>query len=161
MNTALLLLVLLLVAVIVVLLRRPRAGRNPMPPSPYARDDAFGRPPEPRWGAAPVDPYGYQRPPQDGMGSAIARGVATGLAVGAGAAIAQELGHRMFEHGHEGQAHALDPALPHVDQSHSQLARDAGIGAFDDPSLDAPQGLQGAGWDDPGGGFDDGGNWDT
>jgi hypothetical protein len=150
-----LLIVLLLVIAAVLWLRRPRPERDPVPPSPYyARDDAFGRP-DPAWGAG-------MPAPQEGMGSSIARGVATGLAVGAGAAVAQELGRRMFEHGHEVQpGHPAEAAPAHTDQSHSTLARDAGIGAFD-PAQD-PQGFADfgdPGWDDAGSG-DDTGSWDT
>jgi hypothetical protein len=149
-----LLIVLLLVIAAVLWLRRPRPERDPVPPpSPYARDDAFGRP-EPSWGAG-------MPPPPEGMGSSIARGVATGLAVGAGAALAQEFGRRAFEHGHEAQpGHPAEAPAPHTDQSHSSLARDAGIGALD-PASD-PQGLADfgdPGWDDPGG--DDQGGWEA
>jgi hypothetical protein len=152
---ALILLVLLVVIALYWVLRRPRPQVPPVPPSPYARDDAFGRP-DPMWGAAGVPA------PQEGIGSSIASGVATGVAIGAGAAIAQEFGRRAFEHGHEGQAHASDAGVaPHHDQSQSSLAHDAGIDAFD-PSADR-QGIADfgdGGWDD-GGGVDDRGGWDT
>ncbi|HET8747782.1 MAG TPA: hypothetical protein VFM98_19440 [Ramlibacter sp.] len=151
-----LLILLLLVIALVLWWRRPRPLRPPVPPSPYARDDAFGRP-DPAWGAG-------MPPPQQGMGSSIARGMATGLAIGAGAAIAQEFGRRAFEQGHEGQGHAgqapghaAEPTAPHADQSHSPLAHDAGIDAFD-PAAD-PQGFGDFGWDDAGG-FD-GGDWNS
>lgn len=152
-----LLLILLVVVAAVLVLRRPQAQRGPVPPSPYARDDAFGRP-EPVW-----NPGGMPAP-QEGLGSSIARGVATGLAVGAGAAIAQELGRRAFDHGPASAAQDARPdaaPAPGHDQSHSQLAHDAGIDAFD-RSPD-PQGFADFGdaaWDDAGG-FDDPGSWDA
>jgi len=154
-TLVLLLLLAAAVAVIVVLLRRPRQPMRPAPvaPSPYARDDAFGRP-DPAWGSHPAP---------SGMPAAggLAGGLAAGLALGAGAVAAQEIGRRMFDHGGERQAPA-DPgpaAAVHEDARHSQLARDAGIGAFD-PAQE-PQGLLdagGPGGDD--GGADDGG-WDA
>ncbi|GAB3649326.1 hypothetical protein [Ramlibacter alkalitolerans] len=147
-----LLILLLLVIAAVLWLRRPRPEHHPVPPSPYARDDAFGRP-DPAWGAG-------MPPPQEGLGGSIARGVATGLAVGAGAALAQEFGRRAFEQGHDGQpGHPPETPAPHIDQSHSQLARDAGIGALD-PASD-PRDLADfgdPGWDDAG---DDPGGWET
>jgi hypothetical protein len=104
--------------------------------------------------------------PTGGLGASVAGGLAAGLAMGAGAVAAQEIGRRMFEHGHEAQPRGADPspALPHGDASHSQLARDAGIGAFE--PAQQPQGLQDfgePGWDDAGGadaGGDDGG-WEA
>ena len=149
------LLILLVAIALVLVLRRPRPESEPVPPSYYARDDAFGRP-------GPMYGPGGMAPPQEGMGSSIARGVATGLAVGAGAAIAQELAHRAFDHGQPGQGYASDPAPGpvHDPQSHSQLARDAGIGALD--GSPDPQGFADfgdVGWDDGGGNDDQG--WDA
>ena len=162
-SLVLLLLLAVAVAVIFKLLRRPPAA--PAPASPYARDDAFGRP-DPAWGSGyPQQPGAPgMPPPSSGLGGAVAGGLATGLAIGAGAAIAQEFGRRAFEHGHEGQpGHLADAAPAHIDQSHSQLARDAGIGAVD-PATD-PNALgdfADPGWDDAGGGGgDDQGGGDT
>ncbi|MEJ8836171.1 hypothetical protein [Ramlibacter sp. AN1133] len=156
-SLVLLLLLAVAVAVIWSLLRR-RPAETP-PPSPYARDDAFGRP-DPAWGRG-VPQQGGLPPPAGGLGGSVAGGLAAGLALGAGAVAAQEIGRRMFEHGPEGQgSHAADAPPAHHDQSHSELARDAGIGAFE-PAQD-PQGLADfgdPGWDDAGGG-DDGG-WEA
>ena len=161
-TLVLLVLLVVAVAVIVGLLRRRPA--EPMPASPYARDDAFGRP-DPAWGSGyPQQPGAPgMPPPASGLGASVAGGLAAGLALGAGAAMAQEFGRRAFEHGHEGQpGHLADAAPAHTDQSHSQLARDAGVGAFD-PASD-PNALgdfSDPGWDDAGGSDDQGGGWDT
>jgi hypothetical protein len=166
---------------VVLLLRRRSAPPSYAPPgaSPYARDDAFGRA-QPLYGPD-GRPLGAQQPmpgypqqtmpgypqPQGGLGSGIVGGLATGLALGAGAVAAQEIGRRMFEHGSSPEGHRPpDPALPgHAPDAQSPLARDAGIGAFGaDPGYDMGGqdfGLaDGAGWDDaaPEG---DGGDWDT
>jgi hypothetical protein len=86
------------------------------------------------------------------MGGQVMGGLATGLAIGAGAIAAQEIGRRMMD----GQDHAQ--GIGGGDGGHhaggsaadSQLARDAGLGSvgIDDS----------ASWDDGGGSFgDDGG----
>jgi hypothetical protein len=95
-------------------------------------------------------------------------GLATGLAVGAGALAAQEIGRRMLgEHGQQGVA-APGGSSPAAD---SQLADDAGlrsIGPAGGSSLPEDFGIADAGsWDD-GGSFDvggadagGGGDWDS
>lgn len=90
-------------------------------------------------------------PTQPGMGGRVVGGLATGLAVGAGALAAQEIGRRMTdEHGQQG----VSSGARSNPQTDSQLARDAGLGSID-----------GGSWDDGGsadmGGVDDGGSWDT
>lgn len=54
--------------------------------------------------------YGYEPMPQQqpSMGSTLARGLGTGLAVGAGVVAAEEIGRRMFGHG-EANAAPLQP----------------------------------------------------
>ena len=146
---------------------------GPPPASPYARDDAFGRGygtgyPQP--GPGPYGPYGGA-PAQGGMGSALARGLGAGLAMGAGAVAAQEIGRRMFEHGHEGSAHLQDaPLADHGANANTSLAHDAGLDALGGgvaPDLGGQDfGIaDNGGWDDASaGGLDDlgGGNdWDT
>ena len=131
MNT-LLLLALLAVAAVVLWRRRPSSLAPEPPANPYARDDAFGRP-----DAGPhLDPQYPRAPlPQGDLGGSLVRGVATGLAIGAGAAAAQEIGRRMFEHGGDA-ATARDHDAPagaveHGAASHSSLAHDAGLDALD------------------------------
>ena len=175
---------LLLGAIVVggifLLLRRRRAAaddaRGPVnygqaPASPYMPDDAFGRGPGP--GAYPQPGYGPYAgaPAQGGMGSALARGLGAGLAMGAGAVAAQEIGRRMFEHGHDGSTHLQDAPLPgHGANANTSLAHDAGLDALGGgvaPDLGGQDfGIaDGGSWDDAGGGgLDDlgGGNdWDT
>jgi uncharacterized membrane protein YgcG len=117
-------------------------GRRPAPPPPQS---TYQQPPmADQWGR-PVPPQAQQ----PGIGGSMMGGLATGLAVGAGALAAQEIGRRMMgEHGQQGVG-GFD------DQHHraggsaadSQLARDAGLGSV---------GLQDtASWD--GGGYDAGG----
>jgi uncharacterized protein len=168
---------LVALGVLAFVMRRRAAQRDSAPAAPYAGGTAFGRgygsdvPPGVYPGQPGMGPGAYppgQVPPQGGMGSSIARGVATGLAVGAGAVAAQEIGRRMFDHERDGRSAEGSGLARHPDNEHSQLARDAGLG---DP--EAPQdfdmggqdfGIQGdAGWDDAGdvGGGGDGGDWDT
>lgn len=126
----------------------------------------------PGWGRQPGNepPPAYGAPPaQPGMGGQVMGGLATGLAVGAGALAAQEIGRRMMgEHGHQGLSSATDPRP--AGASDSQLARDAGLGSVDGssagPGLPDDFGIaDGGSWDGGGsadlGGMDDGGSWDT
>lgn len=168
---------IVLVVGVVLLLRRRRAAQAPTLPArgPFTRDDAFGRGPLYGPGGQPATPQqagygGYPaQPAQGGMGSTIAGGLAAGLAMGAGAVAAQEIGRRMFDHGQDGR-HLQDPSAggvpPHDPQSQSPLARDAGIGAFD-PASSYDMGGQDfgiaddGGWDDAGAADAGGGDWDT
>ena len=139
---------LLLVGVIVAVVWIAR-GRRPAPP-PAAYEQA----------PAATD-WGRQAPPpqaqQPGMGGQVMGGLATGLAIGAGAIAAQEIGRRMLgEHGHAQGIGSSDGS--HHDggsAADSSLARDAGLGSVgvDDH----------AAWDDGGASFgsDDGGGWDA
>lgn len=127
---------------------------------PAPLDNTFGRY-EP-----PAYPPGAYPPPQEGLGSSVGRGLATGLAIGAGAVAAQEIGRRMFEHGHDGQPAAPGNVSGSSAPTHSTsgsaadspLAHDAGIDAFGngrhaaaDQPRDAGYGLMDdAGWDDAG-----------
>jgi hypothetical protein len=129
-----------------------RAGEGP--PPAYGSQAGYG-------GAPPVQPA------PSGMGGNIMGGLATGLAVGAGALAAQEIGRRMLgEHGQQQGLGALPGAHP---ASESQLARDAGLGSLGGASgngLPADFGIaDGGSWDDPGavdvGGVDEGGDWDS
>lgn len=175
-----LLLPALLVGGIWMFLRRRRAAGPMGAARGPVNDPAFGRGPATdrngpmvpqQDGHGPHDPYArgpYAGGPQGGRGGgwggSLARGVGTGLAVGAGAVAAQEIGRRMFDHGDPRPAH--DPVAGGA-AADSQLARDAGLGAFD-PALNEGLDLGGrdfgivddaGGWDD-GGGFDVGGGDD-
>jgi hypothetical protein len=89
------------------------------------------------------------------------RGLGTGLAVGAGALAAQEIGRRVLDHGRETQHDALT-GLGAAGAADSAIARDAGIGAFSAPGSEQDYGgqdfgMDAGGWDDAG----SGGDWDT
>ena len=114
----------------------------------------------PPGGGAGVPPgYGPQQP---SMGSTIARGLGTGLAIGAGALAAEEIGRRMF--GHEAQAAPLQhdngnpPTLDQIDDGmRRNLNTDMGGNDF---------GIADGGWDDgggdvAGGDLGGGGDWDS
>jgi hypothetical protein len=125
------------------------------PAAPYGQT-GYG-PMYPPGGGAGVPPgYGPQQP---SMGSSIARGVGTGLAIGAGALAAQEIGRRMF--GHDANAAPLQhdtgnaPTLDQIDDGmRRNLNTDMGGDDF---------GVADGGWDDAGGGDlgGGGGDWDT
>jgi LPXTG-motif cell wall-anchored protein len=145
-------------------------GPGPAPANPYARDDAFGRGYGPGYPPQPgPDPYAAG-PAQGGLGSSLARGLGTGLAVGAGVVAAEEIGRRMFDHGHDASTHLQDtPLADHGGaNANSPLAHDAGVDAFGgapDPDMGGQDfGIaDNGGWDDAGGGgLDDvgGGDWD-
>jgi hypothetical protein len=92
------------------------------------------------------------------MGSSIARGLGTGLAVGAGVLAAEEIGRRMF--GHDANAAPLQqgtgntPSLDQIDEGmRHNLNTDMG---GDDFGI-----ADGGSWDDGGGGGDLGGGWDS
>ncbi|MDB5897277.1 MAG: uncharacterized protein JWP41_879 [Ramlibacter sp.] len=114
-----------------------------------------------------MGPMGGTGPQQGSMGSSLMRGLGTGLAVGAGAVAAQEIGRRMFDHGRETQHDALS-GLGAAGAADSQIARDAGLGAFGNAPVNEDLGGQdfgitGGDWDD-GGGMDMGGggsDWDN
>ena len=157
------------VAGVAWMLRSRAAARSAKAPGYMAGGAAAARP---GWdqqppGYGPQPGYGPAQPAQPGMGGNIMGGLATGLAVGAGALAAQEIGRRMLaDHPQQGAAPLADshPA------SDSSLASDAGIGSIGRPDragsgLDLPQdfGIQETGsWDDAGS-FDGGGggDWDT
>lgn len=115
----------------------------------------------PPGGGAGVPPgYGYA-PQQPSMGSSIAHGLGTGLAIGAGAVAAEEIGRRMF--GHDANAAPLQhdygnaPSLDQIDDGmRRNLNSDMGGDDF---------GIADGSWDDGGGGGGDAGgggsDWDT
>jgi hypothetical protein len=140
---------LLLVGAIVAIVWIVR-GRRPAPPPPVYDQ------------APAATDWGRQPPPQaqqPGMGGQVMGGLATGLAIGAGALAAQEIGRHMLHGGdHARQGLGDGGELPHAGGSASQssLAEDAGLGSV---GLD-----NGASWDDGGGSFgsdDGGGSWDS
>ena len=150
--------------VLALLRRRPAAP--PMGPDAYGPGYGSGGPynapygPNGAYGPGPYGPGGV--PQQGSMGSSLARGLGTGLAIGAGAVAAEEIGRRIFHHD---QGNNLGAGFPQ-DPS----------GAFD-PNLNADMGGQDFGmtgnesWDDAGGGGsgladdaglgDIGGDWDN
>jgi len=162
------------IAVVATMMRSRAAAR-----SAPAYPNNYGAPSAGDWGRQPTgygpQPYGPQpygpAPAQSGMGGNIMGGLATGLAVGAGALAAEEIGRRIL--GNQEQ-HNLDSGatgpVSHP-QSDSPLARDAGIGDIDrltggggGPALPDDFGINDAGsWDDGGGSFGggDGGGWDS
>lgn len=148
---------------VILWLRRPASLAPAAGPGPYARDDAFGRPdgmpPQPM----PAGGYPMPQPQQPGMASTMMRGLGTGLAVGAGVVAAEEIGRRLFDHGAGGAAAGFGGYPPAAD---SQIARDAGVDAFD-PGANQDMGGQdfgivdGGGWDDGGAGDVGGNDWDN
>ncbi|MBC7468688.1 MAG: hypothetical protein H7322_05125 [Ramlibacter sp.] len=124
---------------------------------------------QPGAGAQPGDGPAPAPPVQPGMGGNIMGGLATGLAVGAGALAAQEIGRRMMgdQHSQQGLASPAGDARAGGAASDSQLARDAGLGSVGSSggtgALADDFGINDtASWDDAGGsvGGDDGG-WDN
>ncbi|WP_395687571.1 tetratricopeptide repeat protein [Caenimonas koreensis] len=182
-----------MVAIVVAYVMRSRAQGNaanaanaapvaPMPDNAWGRQPefgtqaAYGNPPgygtppaygtQPGYGAPPA----YGQPQGSGLGGRVMGGLATGLAVGAGALAAQEIGRRIMGD-HESHRSGA-PGNTAGSASHSTLADDAGFGAIDESragaSLPDNFGItDGGSWDDggSGGGFDgggaDGGSWDS
>lgn len=139
--------------VVLLATRRRAQGASSavMPGAGWGREPAATYP-QAAWPQA----YGSQtQAPQPGLGSRIAGGVATGLAVGAGAVVATEIGRRLFSH--EESTHAGQQASGWQDAD----ARDHAAAGFN-PNTDLGGhdfGIDDAGsWDDGGGG---GGDWDT
>jgi uncharacterized protein len=109
-----------------------------------AADPGWGRQP----GHAAEADYGAPSA-QSGMGSQVMGALASGLAMGAGAVAAQEIGRRAL--GEQGQPGAGSGARPDP-QSDSPLARDAGIDAVDGtpagPGFAQDFGAAEGAWDD-------------
>jgi hypothetical protein len=150
-------LVALIVVVGVMFLRR----RTITQPAGEGYGGAYGNTPAAPYGQTgygPVYPPGGVPPQQPSMGSSIARGLGTGLAVGAGVLAAEEIGRRMF--GHDANAAPLQqgtgntPSLDQIDEGmRHNLNTDMG---GDDFGI-----ADGGSWDDGGGGGDLGGGWDS
>ena len=149
-----------------------QAAQAPAGYGPAVPDAAWGAQPTgsgPQAGYAPQAGYGPQAA-QPGMGGRIMGGLATGLALGAGAVAAQEIGRRMLgDHQQQGLGSTGDPR-PGNTAGSSQLANDAGLGSIggagDRSALPENFGINdGTSWDDGGssdvGGGDDGGSWDN
>ena len=160
---------LLLLVVAVVAIVWIVRGRKPAPPpaagyEPTPMATGWGRQP-PQQPMQSNQPMQSPQAAQPGMGGQVMGGLATGLAIGAGALAAQEIGRHMLggdrsQHGlgSVGETHAGGSA------SDSSLARDAGTGSIgrgDNASWDAGSSASDhtAVWDDGGGAFggDDGG----
>jgi len=162
------------IAVVATVMRSRAAAR-----SASVNPNNYGAPSAGDWGRQPTgygpQPYGPQpygpAPAQSGMGGNIMGGLATGLAVGAGALAAEEIGRRILgSHEQHNAGSGMAGPVSHP-QSDSSLARDAGISDIDrltggggGPALPEDFGINDAGsWDDGGGSFggDDGGGWDS
>lgn len=136
---------LLLVGAVVAIVWIVR-GRRPAPPP-------AGLEPTPvatEWGRQL--PTQATQPAQPGMGGQVMGGLATGLAIGAGALAAQEIGRHLL--GGDRSQHGLGSvgdATSGGSAADSSLARDAGAGSIGRDDT--------ASWDDGGGSFggDDGG----
>ena len=153
----------LVVSVIFFVRTRRRAAATPPAYAPAPLEPGLGR-----YDTNVPPGYGGAPPAREGLGSTLGRGLATGLAVGAGAVAAQEIGRRIFDH--EGRPTDAPSGHSQGSAADSSLARDAGLGAFTDPNADMGGRDFGItddrGWDDAGGGDfgmnDGGGNdWDT
>lgn len=93
-------------------------------------------------------PYAGGYPQRGGMGGSIARGIGTGLAIGAGAAVAHEIGQRMFDR----NGNEITPGA-----GESQIARDAGLGGGIGAGVNEDMGGRDFGLQDPAAGWDDAG----
>ena len=168
--------VLLAGAILAFVVWRIRSRPAPLPAAAPAYPPTGSAPaaPDAAWGAqqpayGPQAGYGPQ-PAQSGMGGRIMGGLATGLAVGAGAVAAQEIGRRMLgDHPQQGLGSTADSRTGNTAGS-SQLASDAGLGSIggsgDRSALPDDFGINDStSWDDAGasdaGGGDDGGSWDS
>lgn len=142
-------------------------GYGPGTPPPYGQGgpgygQPYGQPP----GYGP-QPGGYYPPPQQpSMGSTIARGIGTGLAVGAGAVAAEELGRRLFHHDNGtpgGFANEVPNQIgpdPAVNLNPDMGGQDFGIADNNQSWDDNNGGVADGGWDDNGGGGG-GDDWNT
>lgn len=142
-----------------VLLRRRQTPASPAAGS--AGPNGVAQP----WGAdaagGPVGPYGpgaypagaYPQPAQPGLGSTLGRGLATGLAVGAGVVAAEEIGRRMFDH--HPQSSPASGVLPESDRGLLDPGLNADMGGQDFGINDAGS------WDSGGGADLGGGDWDN
>ena len=175
--------VLLAGAIVAFVVWRVRSRSSPLPAAapaapapagygPAVPDAAWGAQPTgsgPQAGYAPQTGYGPQAA-QSGMGGRIMGGLATGLAVGAGAVAAQEIGRRMLsDHPQQGLGATGDSRTGNT-AGGSQLANDAGLGSIggsgERSALPDDFGINDStSWDDGGasdvGGGDDGGSWDS
>jgi uncharacterized protein len=165
------------IAVVATLMRSRAAARS----APAYPQNNYGAPSAGDWGRQPPgsgpppgygpQPYG-PAPAQPGMGGNIMGGLATGLAIGAGALAAEEIGRRMLgSHDQHNLASGSAGPVAHP-QSDSSLAQDAGIGDIDrlaggggGTALPDDFGINDAdagSWDDGGSfGGADGGGWDS
>lgn len=169
--------VLLAGAVLAFVVWRIRSRPAPLPVAAPAHPPTGYAPaaPDAAWGAqqpgyGPQAGYGGPQPAQSGMGGRIMGGLATGLAVGAGAVAAQEIGRRMLsDHPQQGLGATGDSRTGNP-AGGSQLANDAGLGSIggsgERSALPDDFGINDStSWDDAGasdvGGGDDGGSWDS
>lgn len=129
-------------------------GRRPAPPPAAADAQA---PAATDWGRQPPP---QQQAAQPGMGGQVMGGLATGLALGAGALAAQEIGRHML--GGERSQHGIDAGdgqHPGGSAAGSDLARDAGLGSVGAADTASWDGAGSFGGDDGGG--DGGGGGDS
>lgn len=140
--------------------RRPAASPGGMgsaqgpAPATEIQPAAYGAGyPAPAYPASAYPAGAYPQPAQPGMASTLGRGLATGLAVGAGALAAQEIGRRMFEH--HPQASPPSGVLTESERGMLDPGVNADMGGND-------FGIDDAGSWDSGGGIDvAGSDWDT
>jgi uncharacterized protein len=158
------------IAVVATLMRSRAAAR-----SAPAYPGNYGAPSAGDWGRQPTgygpQPYGPgPTPAQPGMGGNIMGGLATGLAIGAGALAAEEIGRHMMGNREQHNLGSGNTGPVSNPQSDSSLANDAGIGGIgrvmsdDGGAMPDDFGINDAGsWDDGGGSFGggDGGGWDS
>jgi hypothetical protein len=135
-------------------------GYGPGTPPPYGPGGpGYGQPyGQPGYGPGYYPPGGV--PQQPSMGSTIARGIGTGLAVGAGAVAAEEIGRRLFHHDGTPAGFANEVPtniVPDPNLNPDMGGQDFGM-ADNNASWDDNGGVADGGWDDNGGGGDD---WNT
>lgn len=157
----------------VIALMRTRRAMTIPPAGPTYHNDGYGpgTPYGPQGGPGYGQPYGPQggyyppgtAPQQPSMGSSIARGLGTGLAVGAGAVAAEEIGRRMFHHDNGTPAGFADEVPntigpdPATNLNPDMGGQDFGMVDNGGGSWDDNGGVADGGWDDNLGGDD----WNT
>ena len=136
------------------------AQYNGVPPGygPTGGQPGYGQPAygQPGYGQPGYGQPGYGAPPQQGMGSRIAGGVATGLAVGAGMVAAEQIGKHLLggNDAHAASSRNYDNNYNPAPEQNDNMGGD-NFGVNDASSWDS------GGGGDVGGGGGDGGGWDS
>ena len=97
----------------------------------------------------------YPQPQQPGLGSTLGRGLAGGLALGAGMVAAEEIGHRLFDQHGQPLAQPQSGALPESERGLLDPGVNTDMGGQDFGINDAGS------WDDGSGADVSGGDWDN